>query len=29
MVGILPKKQFGPKQDETKGVLNKNEVNIR
>ncbi|CEI40871.1 hypothetical protein FVEN_g1481 [Fusarium venenatum] len=29
MIGILPKKQFGPKKDELKGVLDKNEVQIR
>ncbi|KAJ3503555.1 hypothetical protein NM208_g16492 [Fusarium decemcellulare] len=29
MVGILPKKEFGPKKDEQKGTVQKDEVNIR
>jgi small subunit ribosomal protein S16 len=29
MIGMLPKKQFGPKKDETKGVLEKDLVQIR
>ncbi|KAF5021722.1 hypothetical protein F66182_6223 [Fusarium sp. NRRL 66182] len=29
MVGILPKKQFGPKKDELKGTLQKKDVTLR
>lgn len=29
MVGILPKKPFGPKQDNTKGVIDQEKVRIR
>ncbi|RKL47741.1 hypothetical protein BFJ72_g1972 [Fusarium proliferatum] len=29
MVGILPKKQFGPKPDNTKGVIDQEKVRIR
>jgi hypothetical protein len=29
MVGILPKKQFGPKQDQQKGTVKTEEVKVR